>query len=137
MELVVKLNATEAIKVLENNTLLGVVKTLEKDEKKVKGESNTTEVKTEKKEVKEEKPKKEPQPVTQTAPIPPTEPIATAAKQYTLDELSVAGATIMQTVGMAKLSELIQSFGVKSLQDLPQDKYNDFALKLRELGAQI
>lgn len=80
------------------------------------------------------------QAVTPAAPVqqqPAAPTVPTTTKEYTLDELGAAGASVMQTVGIPKLTELIQSFGVKSLQELPKEHYGAFALKLRELGAHI
>lgn len=71
-----------------------------------------------------------------TPPVaPPTAP--TTSRAYTMDELSAAGAQLMQSLGMPALIGLIQSFGVASLMELPKEQYGEFALKLREMGAQI
>lgn len=83
--------------------------------------------------------------VTVTTPVnaPPSAPqtppaaVPTSTRTYTVDELSVAGAQLMQTVGMPKLTELINSFGVASLMELPKERYNEFAARLREMGAQL
>lgn len=94
-----------------------------------------------------------PQPVTQpvTQPVsqqpPTTVPTAvptavltavpTAERMYTMEELGQAGAAIMETVGQAALQNLVRSFGVASLSELPAEHYGAFALKLREMGAKI
>ena len=77
-------------------------------------------------------------PPTQTAPVTPQPAVVpTTTRTYTMDELGAAGAQLMQTVGMPALTNLINSFGVASLMELPKERYNEFALKLREMGAQI
>ena len=64
-------------------------------------------------------------------------PIATSAKAYTLDELSKAAVGLLDMGMQSELQQLLQGQGVKSMPELEKDQYADFALKLRELGANI
>lgn len=71
---------------------------------------------------------------TQTTPIAaPTTPVAA----YTLEQLSLAAAPLMDAGKTEALVALLQSFGVQTLQQLPHEKYNDFAVAIRGMGAQI
>ena len=89
-------------------------------------------------------------PVTPPAPVPPapaaapaapTAPAApavpTSVPSYTRDDLSRAAMTLMDKGMQAQLQQLIQSYGVNSLVELPQDQYGNFATALRGMGAQI
>jgi len=65
-------------------------------------------------------------------------PAQTAQTQtYTLEQLSVAAAPLMDAGKINELYEIIQSFGVRSLQELPPEKYAEYAAKIRALGAKI
>lgn len=96
---------------------------------------------------KKEDPRKTKKPET-----PPTSPSATvteqqipravnvptaSAKPYTLEELALAAAPLMDAGKSVELTSLIQGFGVVSLQQLPTEKYNEFAAAIRAMGAQI
>ena len=75
---------------------------------------------------------------TKAAPVeeaPPTVP--TTAISYTLDDLTKAAATLMDKGKIHALQELVKDFGVMAMQELPIEKYGEFAIKLRELGASI
>ena len=72
---------------------------------------------------------------TQNAPTAPAVP--TSAPSYTRDDLSRAAMTLMDKGMQAQLQQLIQSYGVNSLVELPQDQYGNFATALRGMGAQI
>lgn len=73
-------------------------------------------------------------PIIQPTPTAPTAPAA----EYTLEQLSLAAAPLMDA---GKTNELIgllnNTFGVATLQQLPREKYNDFATAVRGMGAQI
>lgn len=73
------------------------------------------------------------QPKTPQTAIPTTEP------SYTREDLSRAAITLMDKGPQAQqqLQQLVQSFGVMSLMELPTDQYGAFATALRGLGAQI
>ena len=75
---------------------------------------------------------------TQNAPTAPATPaVPTSAPSYTRDDLSRAAMTLMDKGMQAQLQQLIQSYGVNSLVELPQDQYGNFVTALRGMGAQI
>ena len=85
-------------------------------------------------------------PVTPTAPtqpVTPVEPVAQTAqvpvseKTYTLEDIQRASAALVQGGKIAQLQALLQQFNAISLAHLSQDNFGAFALKLRELGADI
>lgn len=90
-------------------------------------------------------------PVTPTAPATPAAPtvpatpavpaqtpgVPTSTPAYTRDDLSRAAMPLMDSGMQAQLMDLIKSYGVASLMDLPPEQYGSFATALRGLGAQI
>lgn len=75
---------------------------------------------------------------TQNAPTAPAAPaVPTSVPSYTRDDLSRAAMTLMDKGLQTQLQQLIQSYGVNSLVELPQDQYGNFATALRGMGAQI
>lgn len=97
------------------------------------------------------------QPPVQTAPAPaPVAPVAasvtptvtaasapaqqqapTAVKRITLDDLSLAGAKLVDAGKMDALINALQNFGVAAITLLHEDQYASFADCLRSLGANI
>lgn len=63
--------------------------------------------------------------------------VPTASPSYTLEELGRAGVTLMESGKKAELEALVASFGVASLQQLPEAQYGAFATALRSMGAPI
>lgn len=61
----------------------------------------------------------------------------TANKTYTKDELAQAATQLLDKGMLTELQNLIKSFGVISLGDLPDEHLGAYALGLRELGAEI
>ncbi|HJH78890.1 MAG TPA: hypothetical protein OIM07_04280 [Clostridiales bacterium] len=88
-----------------------------------------------------------PAPVAPTAaPVTPTATVAsapaqqqapTAAKRITLDDLSLAGAKLVDAGKMDALINALQNFGVAAITLLHEDQYASFADCLRSLGANI
>lgn len=83
-------------------------------------------------------------PVTPTAPtqtvtpVAPTTPaVPVSEKTYTLEDIQRASAALVQGGKIAQLQALLQQFNAISLAHLSQDNFGAFALKLRELGADI
>lgn len=82
-------------------------------------------------------------PVAPTQPVTPVEPVAQTAqvpvseKTYTLEDIQRASAALVQGGKIAQLQALLQQFNAISLAHLSQDNLGAFALKLRELGADI
>lgn len=70
-------------------------------------------------------------------PVDVPKPIPTEAPTYTLNDLQVACAPIIDGGGREQILEGIKSFGVASLLDLPEAKYGEFAAFLRQLGGAI
>lgn len=77
-----------------------------------------------------------PDPVTgQTA--APAAAVPTTAAAYTLDDLSRAGAELVDTGKKDALIAALQRYGVASMPDIPKEQYGAFAAELRALGARI
>lgn len=90
------------------------------------------------------------EPVAPVTPVTPVEPIAptqtvtpttpavpVSEKTYTLEDIQRASAALVQGGKIAQLQALLQQFNAISLAHLSQDNFGAFALKLRELGADI
>lgn len=79
-------------------------------------------------------------PAQNTAPVQ-TQPVQTAVptttKSYTLEDLQRASGALVQAGKIQQLQGLLQQFNSVSLAHLPQEQFGAFALKLRELGADI
>lgn len=145
MELILQMNAEEAIEVTKNGTLKALaesLKTFSKDlpQTPVMDCASSQPVET---------PTQEPlpgsdapveaastAPTTQT-PAPETA-VPTEAKSYTADELQKAAIALMDKgVSMDDIAALLAKHGVSSLPELTPDKFGAFALDLRQLGADI
>ncbi len=63
--------------------------------------------------------------------------VQTSQTSYTLDDLARAAMTLMDSGKQGDLLGLLGSFGVEALPALPPAQYGAFAVKLREMGAQI
>lgn len=77
------------------------------------------------------------QPVTPVEPVAPTTQVPVSEKTYTLEDIQRASAALVQGGKIAQLQALLQQFNAISLAHLSQDNFGAFALKLRELGADI
>lgn len=80
-------------------------------------------------------------PVATPAPAAPPAPatgvpVATAPA-YTLDQISRAGAALVDTGKMEPLLALLGKYGVAAVTQLTPEQYGAFATELRALGAQI
>lgn len=79
-------------------------------------------------------------PAQNTAPVQ-TQPVQTVvpttAKTYTLEDLQRASGALVQAGKIQQLQGLLQQFNAVSLAHLAQENFGAFALKLRELGADI
>lgn len=79
-------------------------------------------------------------PAQNTAPVqtqPVQTAVPTAAKTYTLEDLQRASGALVQAGKIQQLQGLLQQFNAVSLAHLAQENFGAFALKLRELGADI
>lgn len=66
----------------------------------------------------------------------PAVPVA-EAPTYTLDQISRAGASLVDAGKMQQLLELLGRYGVQAVTQLKPEQYGAFATELRGLGAQI
>lgn len=66
----------------------------------------------------------------------PAVPVTTAPA-YTLDQISRAGASLLDAGKMQQLLELLGRYGVQAVTQLQPEQYGTFATELRALGAQI
>ena len=82
-------------------------------------------------------------PVQSTAPVqtaqnqPVQTAVPTTAKTYTLEDLQRASGALVQAGKIQQLQGLLQQFNAVSLAHLAQENFGAFALKLRELGADV
>ena len=67
------------------------------------------------------------QPATEAAP----------AKSYTVDDLSRAGATLIDQGKMPQLIELLKKYGVQAVTQLDASAYPAFVEEMKALGAQL
>lgn len=76
-------------------------------------------------------------PAASTASAPAQQQTPTAAKRITLDDLSLAGAKLVDAGKMDALINALQNFGVAAITLLHEDQYASFADCLRSMGANI
>lgn len=69
-------------------------------------------------------------------PVAPAVPVATPPA-YTLDQISKAGAALVDAGKMEQLLALLTKYGVAAVTQLNPGQYGTFATELRALGAQI
>lgn len=69
--------------------------------------------------------------------VPVTAVPVTTAPAYTLDQISRAGASLVDAGKMQQLLELLGRYGVQAVTQLQPEQYGTFATELRALGAQI
>lgn len=67
----------------------------------------------------------------------PQATVPTGKQAYTFEQIQLACAQVAQDGKREELKSLINSFGLNSLLELGEGQYNDFVLKLRELGGTI
>lgn len=147
MELILQMNAEEAIEVTKNGTLKALaesLKTFSKDDS-----ASQTPVMDCASAAPVEVPTQAPMPgsdapveAASTAPTTQTPALQTAVptevKSYTADELQKAAIALMDKgVSMDDIAALLGKYGVSSLPELTPDKFGAFALDLRQLGADI
>ncbi len=76
-------------------------------------------------------------PTATAASAPAQQQAPTAAKRITLDDLSLAGAKLVDAGKMDALINALQNFGVAAITLLHDDQYASFADCLRSMGANI
>ena len=78
------------------------------------------------------------QPAVPAAPVTAQPAVPAApAHVYTLPELQAACAPLMDQGKLNELQQVVASFGVTNLLDIPETHYGELATKLRELGARL
>ena len=84
-----------------------------------------------------QQPVAQPQPLVQ--PQPMMQPPVTGAPGYTAEQISRAGAELVQTdpTKMQALLGMLQQFGVATIQMLKPEQFGAFANGLRSLGARL
>lgn len=76
-------------------------------------------------------------PAQQAAPVQQVAPTAvptTPVPEYTLEQLQAAIAPLMDSGKIAQIQQLVKSFGVNTLIEIPKDRYGELANGLRALG---
>lgn len=76
-------------------------------------------------------------PTATTASAPAQQQAPAAAKRITLDDLSLAGAKLVDAGKMDALINALQNFGVAAITLLHEDQYASFADCLRSMDANI
>ena len=69
----------------------------------------------------------------QPGPLPTT----AVAPGYTYDQLAVAAAGLVNQGKQQQLHEILQSFGVVAMTDIPKERYGEFAAAMKAKGAVI
>lgn len=126
MELILQMNAEEAIEVTKNGTLKALAESLKAINSKTSRVSAETATAT------------TPQPATSQQTPAPQPAVPTETKSYAADDLQRAAISLMDKgVSMDDIAALLIKYGVSSLPELTPDKFGAFALDLRQLGADI
>ena len=144
MELILQMNAEEAIEVTKNGTLKALAESLKAFGKELPQTSSTDCASAQPVET----PTQAPMPESTTPnwtpgggatdDSTPQTAVPTEAKSYTADELQKAAIALMDKgVSMDDIAALLSKHGVSSLPELTPDKFGAFALDLRQLGADI
>lgn len=83
-------------------------------------------------------------PVTPPAPVQPTvyaqpvpAPVPTQAPTYSQEDIMRAAAALMDAGKAPLLQQAMAELGVTHFGMLPQERYGEFALKLKAMGAQL
>lgn len=72
-----------------------------------------------------------------TAPTMPAQGVPTAAPAYTQEELMRAASALMDAGQMAQLQQVMASMGVSAFTELPKERYGEFAMAIKALGAKL
>ncbi len=67
----------------------------------------------------------------------PQATVPTGQAAYSFEQIQLACAKVSQAGKRNELQGLINGFGLNSLLELKEEQYNDFVLKLREIGGTI
>ena len=145
MELILQMNAEEAIEVTKNGTLKALAESLKTFSKELPQAPSMDCASS----MPAETPTQAPMPESTTPTwtpgggatddsTPQTPAVPTEAKSYTADELQKAAIGLMDKgVSMDAIAGVLNKLGVATLPELTPDKFGAFALELRQLGADI
>lgn len=142
MEVLIKLNPSEALAAINSGTLAAMIESAHTDEQKL--ESITRSAKEELQHQAQATPQEAPHveapiiPAAQQTPaVQPVPAVPTAAQTYTMEQLAVAATQLVDAGRRTELVGLLNSFGVQALMALPKEQYGAFATQLRTMGAKI
>ena len=147
MELILQMNAEEAIEVTKNGTLKALAESI-RTHSKASAEPQAPSMDCASAQP-VEIPTQAPMPESTTPTwtpgggatddsTPQTPAVPTEAKSYTADELQKAAIGLMDKgVSMDAIAGVLNKLGVATLPELTPDKFGAFALELRQLGADI
>lgn len=76
-------------------------------------------------------------PVSGMTPMQGPIPTTAAPQTFTIEQLQVAAAGLTGMGKMPQVMGILQKFGIQAMTELPKERYGEFALALREAGAQI
>lgn len=76
-------------------------------------------------------------PVSGTPTMQGTVPTTASVQSFTIEQLQVAAAGLTGMGKMPQVMGILQRFGIQAMTELPKERYGEFALALREAGAQI
>lgn len=69
--------------------------------------------------------------------VPVTVPTTAMPQTYTIEQLQVAAAGLSSMGKMPQVMGILQQFGIQAMTELQPERYGEFAIALREAGAQI
>lgn len=75
--------------------------------------------------------------IPQTVPQMPAVPTGVPVQGYALEQLQVAAAGLMSAGKGQQVMGILQRFGIQAMTELPKERYGEFAMALREAGAQV
>lgn len=76
-------------------------------------------------------------PVAPQGQAPSPVPSAPPVQGYALEQLQVAAAGLMSSGRGQQVMGILQRFGIQAMTELPKERYGEFAMALREAGAQV
>ncbi len=69
--------------------------------------------------------------------MPAMLPTTAVTAGYSLEQLQVAAAGLTSMGKTPQVVGILQRFGIQAMTELPKERYGEFAVALREAGAQI
>lgn len=74
-------------------------------------------------------------PVVQApSPVPTTVQAPTSVPSYSIEQFQTAIAPLLDAGKVSQVQQLVQSFGVATLMEIPKERYGEFANSLRSIG---